>query len=1808
MLGGTYNFTSKIILPSNVTIEGGYQILGGDWVLSSSVLTNFNINPPVETATVSGSTVGHHIGMEANVVNGVTLKNLTINVLMAGATGNTGGRGNSVYGIYLNSATNFVISRCTVNAGAGASGQAGTSSGGTGGGGAGGSGGGGGNQADGCNTNPGNGSGGATGSAGASGGSGGPNPGRDGCNIFGCGQGPRSGNAGGNGAAGAAGSPTFVAGNAPAAPAVNLAYFLPGGQSTNGGNGTGGGGGGGGSGAHLGSCCTCSCGSGNANGGAGGAGGNGGAGGGGGFGGGASFAIYTFSSSGTMIDVDANAGTAGSGGVGGNGQLGAAGGPGNLGGTHNRCGQSITGGTGGNGGAGGAGGRGQDGAPGVAQNVVTIGGSVTQSGTTVPSQFSPVTVNQYSGCTNSEITLTQSGGTLDLAAMGGAQLVNNLSASTTSYTTSSSPVGVYYTSTGNFDVVMGTTTYNDFIRINGTRPVPTFTMTVGGNATTSTCSGTPVTLSTTSPGVAYEWTIISGSIQSNPTGGATSATTTHSFPTSGTYQIRLRVRDECCGWSIPVFQTMTIIGGPQVGYSDIQSPSACGANDGTITAVGFGGSQPYTFTWSNGFTGPVNSGLPAGPYIVTLTDATGCQAQSTVSINDPNASLITTAISPSTTICAGDLVTLTSSGGLFYQYYVNGVPTATINPWQTTSIQNGDLISVLGVDTNLCSYTVPPVQFTVFPVPVLNEVSTDPSVCQGTDGEIAVTASGANAPYNFVWNTGANTSTLSNIAAGFYFVTVTDGNGCSTNGTYGISDPLAAPVTLVSSEDPDNIICAGESITFTASGSVNYTYLVDGQTASTSNPYTSTTLTNGQQVAVLGTDANGCVYADNANVRQITVNPGPIITLVSNAPNNTVCVGQSISFFAAGGIDYQFFVNGQSQGAAGPTSLLVSSTLQNGDQVYVVGYDQNGCEVASSTITVTVNPSPVASIVSQSDPTSCGALDGSVTAGVSGGSAPYGFQWAAGPASDTYSGLGAGSYFVTVTDASGCSSSISASLSDVGSSPVSVTNNATNNTVCGGEPVTFTASGAATYVFYVNGVVASTSNPFTTTTLTDGDIIAVTGLDTQFCAATSAPVQFTVHPQIQISVISSINPSGCGLSNGSANTVTAGGVPAYSWLWSNNQTTANLTGVPAGQYLVTVTDQNGCTATDAISISDIGAAVATLTPNPSGTTICNGTEVTFTASGSQNYSFLIDAVVVSTTNPYVTNSITNGQTVALQAIDANGCTYVAPGLTYTVNPSPTVSFASLDAVCENDASIVLTGGSPTGGEYSVDYNSNGSILTIVGDIFFPNLSGVGIIPVTYAYTDPTTGCLGTANATINVQSSPVVDLGPDQNICPQGTVTLDAGPGFSTYTWTGTGSGNTQTIVASNTGIYIVTVTNSNGCSGTDDIAIGLNAPVIPLVTPSGSTNICQGQNVTLTAQAGFTTYTWSNGFVGQSLDVTQTGSYSVTVEDNLGCQGTSAAIDVLVSASPNAAISPNGNVLICQGNSVTLTGPAGFSNYSWSSGGSNQTLSVSTPGTYTLTVTNANGCSNTSPIPAIVDFAQSPDPSVLALGPTEFCKGGSVVLNAGAGYSSYQWTSGATSQLITVTTSGTYGVTVMDANGCIDSVAVSNQITVTVWDPQPLVDVFTDSLHVSNASQFVGFQWLLNGNPIPGATQPGYAIVVSGNYSVVVTDSNGCSATAGPYELTCCTDIAESSNVALLNIFPNPASEELNINLELIQAGNVTLQLRDMMGRAVANSQQHIGVNDLRTQLDISGVSKGIYMLDVIVNGERITRQVAKN
>jgi gliding motility-associated-like protein len=290
-------------------------------------------------------------------------------------------------------------------------------------------------------------------------------------------------------------------------------------------------------------------------------------------------------------------------------------------------------------------------------------------------------------------------------------------------------------------------------------------------------------------------------------------------------------------------------------------------------------------------------------------------------------------------------------------------------------------------------------------------------------------------------------------------------------------------------------------------------------------------------------------------------------------------------------------------------------------------------------------------------------------------------------------------------------------------------------------------------------------------------------------------------------------------------------------------------------------------------------------------------------------------------------------------------------------------------------------------------------------------------------------------------ATPTITAGGPTTFCDGGSVTLSSSAGIS-YLWSN--ASTTQSINVTTAGSYTVRVTNASGCQSAASLAtvVTVNAlPTTPTITAGGPTTFCAGGSVTITSSAG-TSYLWSNAATTQSINVTTDGSFIVQVTDANGCQSAaSVATIVTVNALPvpvinitdNSGIADNDGI-ICFGETAILTASGGVS-YSWSSGETISEIIKDTAGTYTVTVTDANGCQNTDDIAVIVNALPIPvisitDNSGIADNDGIICFGKTAILTASGG-ASYSWSSGEAVPEITKDIAGTYTVTVTDANGC---------------------------------------------------------------------------------------------------------------------------------------------------------------------------------
>ena len=335
------------------------------------------------------------------------------------------------------------------------------------------------------------------------------------------------------------------------------------------------------------------------------------------------------------------------------------------------------------------------------------------------------------------------------------------------------------------------------------------------------------------------------------------------------------------------------------------------------------------------------------------------------------------------------------------------------------------------------------------------------------------------------------------------------------------------------------------------------------------------------------------------------------------------------------------------------------------------------------------------------------------------------------------------------------------------------------------------------------------------------------------------------------------------------------------------------------------------------------------------------------------------------------------------------------------------------------------------------------------------------------------------------------------SFCAGGSITLDAGVGFI-YIWSNGGSN--ETIVATTSGTYCVTVISQLGTICYACITVTVNPIPTPTILASGPTTFCQGNSVTLNAGV-YSSYLWSNGAITPTITVISSGIYTVTVTNAGGCTGT-ASQTITVIPSPNPSITASGPTNLCTGNSVVLSAGI-YPSYHWSNGATTAAITVSTSGTYNVTVTNGNGCTGTAS--QVVVVSQNPVPTITANGPTTFCQGSSVILDAGL-YSTYHWSNGITTETISITASGTYFVTVTTADGCT---GIGSQTITVNANPTPIITpngptTFCQGGSVTlNAGVYSSYIWS-NGE----STQ---TIIAStgGIFSVTVTNANGCNGVA---------------------------------------------------------------------------------------------------
>jgi hypothetical protein len=1450
--------------------------------------------------------------------------------------------------------------------------------------------------------------------------------------------------------------------------------------------------------------------------------------------------------------------------------------------------------------------------------ITTAGCSATSTATSVNVNPAPTAVVTASGptsfCQGGSVSFTANSGN------GYTYLWSN-GATTASITTSTSGNN---TVTVTNQIGCSTTSAVNAVVVN---PIPTATITAGGS--TTICSGTSVALNA-SAGSSYLWS-----------NGATTQSINAS--NAGNYTVSVTSAAGCSAASIPTAISVNPL--PSAAISSSGSTTFC--QGGSVSLSGTSGMTSYL--WSTGATSSTINATASGNYSVTVTNANGCSATSTPTAVTVNQGPVAQ-IYPGTnlTICSGSNVTLSTNSASGYTWS-NGSHSATIQ------VNTAGTYSVVLTGSNGCSSTSPVTTVVVTPTPAATIASSGPTtICQGSSVTLSAPASAS----SYLWNNGATTQSITATLVGSYFVTV-GSNGCNATSPSTFVSYNPVPSAAVSASGPTTF-CQGSSVTFSAPAGNGNIYLWN--TGATTQTVSTATAGN---FSVTVTNGYGCSAVSTTNA--VVVNPLPVVTPITGS--SSICAGTQgqVSNVMTGGV---YASSNLGTASIGQLNGQISGLSAGTTTISYVYTDNNGC---SNTVTypVTIIAAPVATITAGGPTTFC--QGGSVVLTASSGTA---YAWNTGATTASITATTAGNYSVTVTGANGCSASSQATTVNVLSpSPVSAINGA--NSVCVNSATTLTnatsggtwsssnpliatvssagnvtgvSAGSATITYAINSTngCQNTATKLMTVNAVPSTALTASGATT-FCqggnvqltassgatyvwsnGATTSAITATTAGTYNVTVT---NANGCSSvsnnqtitvnanpvaqisTNGSTNLCTGGSItlmatPSASYLWSNGATTSSITTSTAGTYTVSVTNANGCSATSTATTVVVNASPSATVTAGGPTSICSGNSVVLTATaGTGNtYQWTKNGVLISgaTSNTY---SASTSGSYAVIVTNASGCTVTSVATPVSVNLASVanITASGSTSLC-NNASVTLT--ATSGASYLWSNGATTQAITV-------NTASNYTVTVTNA-----SGCSATSVATpviVNASPAATITAGGPTTFCQGGNVVLTASTG-ATYLWSN--GATTSTITATTPGTYSVLITNASGCSATSTgSTITVNAAPVATITSSGNTTFCSGGSVTLTASPG-ASYLWSTGATTASISATTAGARTVTVTNAAGCSSTSTATTIVVNAMPTATITAGGATTICSGSNVTLTASTG-SSYLWNNGATTASIVANTSGNYTVTVYNSNGCSAIS-TPTTVTVNNPSVANVSTSGPTTFCVGGSVSLTATTA-ASYAWSNGATTQSISVNTSGNYSVVLTNASGCTSTspiIAVTANALPTATITAGGSTTFCQGGSVTlTASPATSYLWS------NGATGSSINVTTTGNYTVQIANNSGCTATSAATTVTVnalpVVTITAGGSLSIcagssVNLTASSGTAYLWSNnattatISANAAGNYTVQVTNAAGCTSTSAVSSVVVNALPTpsitSVGSTTICQGASVTLTTANGSGLTFQWKNN
>ena len=947
-------------------------------------------------------------------------------------------------------------------------------------------------------------------------------------------------------------------------------------------------------------------------------------------------------------------------------------------------------------------------------------------------------------------------------------------------------------------------------------------------------------------------------------------------------------------------------------------------------------------------------------------------------------------------------------------------------------------------------------------------------------------------------------------------------------------------------------------------------------------------------------DANGCMSPASANFYYNI--PVQIQTYSSANPSNCNGNNGTITVNVCGGSgNYNYTIS--PGGTYSSSSQSYTFTGLSAKTYTVTVQDGNGCYSSAQVFTLT-QPAALSVSVTGGPFISCGSNSAYPCANATGGTAPYTYNWQYwGPnpscVNVTTKLVSNGTYSVTVTDANGCTATASYHLEGMQISFY----NLTNVSCYGGNNGTafvavWRGSGFCNYSWTPSGGTTANASGLSAGTYT------CTVYDVNEACTQYAVITITQPNPLVVSASTTANVKCNGDNNGSASSTISGGTTPYTYSWSNSKSTPTISGLSAGTYTLNVTDNNGCTGSAMVTITQSATVLKDSIKSTCATCCnCKGTTHIYAWGGTSPYTYLWN------------NGRTNDTLVGLSSgtysctvTDANGCSITDTVWVSKGSPA-TITATSVGCFGGNTGSASVS----VSGNYTYIWSPNGGTGATASGLT------AGTYTVTLTNAD-TTSCSQSLVVKVNQPPQLLVYTvsGGLLYVCGSGcdnvTASVSGGTPPYTYLWSNHPSNNSNTQCIS-TSTYTpptnvtLTVFDAHGCSGTS--FFGFNSLELTMNPHKDAT--CSNNGVaSVTAWGGENNYTYSWSPSGGTKDTAyglSAGTYTVSVTDNFGyspftCTQT-ATVTITQPNQLNVTANTTANVSCNDGNngraSSTVTGGTTPYTYSWSNSQSTPTISGLSSGTYTLNVTDSNGCTGTATVvitqPNVLNVTGLPDNNVTCFG--GFNGVANATVSGGTMPYTYEWSPTYTPEgpgPLTGMSAGTYTIIVQDNNGC------TNSSTVLITQPAQ-ISIIGDSINDNGSCN--GSAWVkVNGGISPytyawtgGNTTDSIGNQCHGGYCCTVTDANGCIDSV-------CITINLSTGISVVSagsesvkVYPNPNNGVFTIKSSA-GSGQSLVEIYNVLGENIYKSN----INSVNTEINLSNQPNGVYFYRVLKdNGSRI-------